>query len=312
MGDHPRTVGVQAQRPVRLTLVALGGIAAGLILAFSVIGSDNFDSGSMGAGQDAWAYWHAVRNLEMYGPAAGTFGAYLYSPAFVQIVDPVLSLPWQQFIAVWTWLLMAVLVALAGPMLFILVLPLAFMELWGGNIHLLLALAIVLGFRYPAAWAFVLLTKVTPGIGLLWFAVRREWRHLAIAGLSTAAVVALSWLWDPGAWLSWLDLLWRQAVAASPPGSIAIPLGLRLPVAAALVAYAAHTDRRWLVPVGVLVAMPVLWWGSLSLLIACVALERERIEAAVFRTLAQLGLPRPTRVKSRPVRWVREAEAAAD
>ena len=31
------------------------------------------------------------------------------------------------------------------------------------------------------SWAFVLLTKVTPGIGLLWFAIRRRWRDLAIA-----------------------------------------------------------------------------------------------------------------------------------
>ncbi len=44
-----------------------------------------------------------------------------------------------------------------------------------------MAAAIALGFRYPATWAFVLLAKVTPGIGLLWFLVRREWRNLAIA-----------------------------------------------------------------------------------------------------------------------------------
>ena len=44
-----------------------------------------------------------------------------------------------------------------------------------------IAAAIVIGFRWPAAWSLVLLTKITPGIGLLWFAVRREWRSLAIA-----------------------------------------------------------------------------------------------------------------------------------
>ncbi len=61
-----------------------------------------------------------------------------------------------------------------------------------GNVHMLLALAIVLGFRWPATWSFVLLTKVTPGIGLLWFAVRREWRSLAIALGATAVLVTLS------------------------------------------------------------------------------------------------------------------------
>ena len=74
------------------------------------------------------------------------------------------------------------------------------MELAGGNIHLLLAAAIVLGFRWPWTWAIVLLTKITPGIGLLWFVVRREWRDLAIALGATAAIVAVSFLvWpEPG------------------------------------------------------------------------------------------------------------------
>ena len=65
-------------------------------------------------------------------------------------------------------------------------------EILIGNIHLLLAAAIVLGFRWPGTWAFVLLTKVTPGVGLLWFAVRREWRSLGIALGATAAIVAVS------------------------------------------------------------------------------------------------------------------------
>ena len=45
-----------------------------------------------------------------------------------------------------------------------------------GNIHLLLGAVIVAGFRWPWLWALPLLTKVTPGVGLLWFALRREWR----------------------------------------------------------------------------------------------------------------------------------------
>ena len=73
-------------------------------------------------------------------------------------------------------------------------------ELYHGNIHLLLAAAIVLGFRHPWTWSFVLLTKVTPGVGLAWFAVRREWRALAIALGVTGAIVAVSWLTDPTSW----------------------------------------------------------------------------------------------------------------
>ena len=72
---------------------------------------------------------------------------------------------------------------LTGPRLLAagLLFPFTAMEVAGGNVSLLLAVAIVVGFRWPAAWALVLLTKITPGIGLLWFAVRREWRSLAWA-----------------------------------------------------------------------------------------------------------------------------------
>ena len=115
------------------------------------------------------------------------------------------GLPWQQFLATWTAVLMGALLLLAGPALFVLALPLAFFEIWGGNIHLLLALAIVLGFRWPQTWAFVFLTKVTPGIGVLWFAVRREWRSFGIALGTTALVIGISWVLAPGLWADWIS-----------------------------------------------------------------------------------------------------------
>ena len=78
--------------------------------------------------------------------------------------------------AVWTAIMLVAVRFLTGPRWFALGALLAVVELSGGNISLLLAVAMVIGFRWPAAWAFVILTKVTPGIGLLWFAVRRAWR----------------------------------------------------------------------------------------------------------------------------------------
>ena len=59
-------------------------------------------------------------------------------------------------------------------------------ELYLGNVHILIAVAILLGFKHPWTWAFVLLTKTTCGVGLLWFVVRREWRSLWIALGATA------------------------------------------------------------------------------------------------------------------------------
>ena len=47
----------------------------------------------------------------------------------------------------------------------------------------------------------------TAGIGLLWFAVRREWRPLGIALGTTLAISAVSFVLAPGLWTSWFDLL---------------------------------------------------------------------------------------------------------
>jgi hypothetical protein len=272
---------------VRWLLILLGAIGGGLILAFTIVGSSHFDAGTVGAGQDAHAYWHAIRVFP-YGKDAGDFGAYLYSPAFLQILNPVLILSWGGFMALWAGLLMITLLVLTGPVLFVFALPVAFFEIWGGNIHLLIALAIVLGFKWSGTWAFPLLTKVTPGIGLLWFAARREWRKLAIALATTAAIVAVSLILAPNLWIAWLDLLVREASGTASEGHIPIPLWLRLPIAAAVAIYAGRTDRKWLMPVVVFLAMPVLWWGSLSVLIGCFAFERERLEKLVVTSLATL------------------------
>jgi len=165
------------------------------------------------------------------------------------------------------WWVLALLVFLPVPM-----------ELFEGNIHLLLALAIVVGFRYPAAWAFVLVTKMTPGIGLLWFAVRREWRPLAIALAATALLLAASLL-IPGAWTAWWAHMTDQPQGPTP-NQVNVPTWFRLPLAAALVAWGARSDRRWTVIVAATLALPALWLYGLSMLVGIVPLTaRNRAHA---------------------------------
>ncbi len=135
--------------------------------------------------------------------------------------------------------------------------------------------AIVAGFRWPAAWAIVLLTKVTPGIGLLWFAVRREWRQLGIAMGATAGVVAVSFVVAPAAWADWIGVLTASAAKASGTwAAVPVPLALRLPAAVAIVVWGARTDRRWAVPVAAMVALPALWFGGLCMLLATIPLRK--------------------------------------
>jgi hypothetical protein len=233
-----------------------------------------------GTGQDARCYWQAtLANPYLHSDWNDPI-AYVYSPAFLQLVSPLTALPWQAFMAVWTALLVLAVRFLTGPRLLAagLLFPFAAMEVAGGNVSLLLAAAIVVGFRWPAAWSIVLLTKITPGIGLLWFAVRREWRSLAIALGATAAIALVSFVVLPGQWRAWIDVVVQNALAGKSGtwASVPIPLWIRLPFAIALVVWGARTDRRWTVPVAAMLALPALWYGGLSMLLAVIPLLPDR------------------------------------
>jgi hypothetical protein len=233
-----------------------------------------------GTGQDARCYYQATLADPYLHSAWNDPIAYVYSPAFLQLVSPLTALPWQTFMAVWTGLLIGAVRFLTGPRLLAagLLFPFTAMEVAGGNISLLLAVAIVLGFRWPATWALVLLTKITPGIGLLWFAVRGEWRSLAIALGATAAIAAVSWMTIPEAWPRWFEVIVANAGKGGTWASVPIPLLVRLPAAVALVVWGARTDRRWTVPVASMLALPALWYGGISMLLAVIPLLGERQE----------------------------------
>ena len=237
---------------------------------------------------DTHAYWAAPLD-DLYGAArAGGADAYLYAPAFAQALVPLKAMPWLVFAGSWLLIMAVCLVAVAGWWaLLVAFVPFVLIELQAGNIHLLLALAVGLGLRYPSTWAFVLLTKPTLGVGLLWFVVRREWRQLAIALGSTVVVAAISFVIAPTAWSAWVDVLVANAGRPISPdysGVIHIPLLLRLPVAAAIVVWGARTDRPWVLAVAATLALPILWVNGLALLLAIpLLIDRDEVRARVSR-----------------------------
>ena len=271
---------------LRRVLGVWGVLVAVLLVIVITALAEPFDPDSFGPGHDARAYWAAPLDQPYEPGSVGHESAYLYSPAFLVALSPLRSLPWPLFVGLWTAGLLAVLFWLARPLLFLPLVVLTLPEIWGGNITILLAAAIVLGFGRTWAWAFPLLTKVTPGLGLLWYGVRREWLGLAIAFAATAGIIAATALLTPGLWADWFALLTSSTGSSTVPGSIPVPLVLRLPVAAAVIVRAARSGQRWLLPFGVLLAMPVIWWGSLAILTAAVALKREAIEARLDELLA--------------------------
>jgi hypothetical protein len=258
-------------RAVRDGLLVAGWLTSGFVLlVIPEIGRS--------LGYDVFAYWALDLDQPYARSMAGQYalGGFRYAPPIGFLLTPLGLAPW--WIALWLWLglLVGLIVFLGGrwtPAL--LALPPVALELYHGNVHLLIAVAIVVGFRYPWAWSLVLLTKVTPGIGLLWFAFRREWRAFGIALGATAVVAVASYVVAPGLWADWAAVLATNAGQAQDL-SIPPPIPVRLPIAVLLVAWGAHTNRPWTVPIAAMLALPLLWPHGVVVTLAAVPLLRRR------------------------------------
>jgi hypothetical protein len=228
---------------------------------------------TVGLWGDATSLWD-VHLSNLYGQAMVDLlgvGAFRYSPVIALLAAPLHSLPW----SVYLWGLIvaqaAAIVAMAGRRAWLIfIFPPVLYELAAGNIHIFMAAAVVLGFRWPVVWSFLLLTKVTPGVGVLWFAFRREWRSLAIALGATVALAVASALIAPDLWGQWFRAL--LVMNGLPNPTPWPPVLVRLPFVVGLIWWAARTDRRWLLPVAAFLALPTIWANGFALLAGSIAL----------------------------------------
>jgi hypothetical protein len=233
-------------------------------------------------GYDAFSYW-SIDFGDVYARTyAGNFtlGAFRYTPPIALLFAPLGALPWWLFVWLYLALMIGCLLFLGRRwVLVLLALPPVALELYHGNVHLLMAVAVAIGFRHPWAWSFVALTKLTPAVGLTWFLVRREWRKLAIAIGTTAAIALASFLLRPGDWSDFvaatLSNLGQPQHFSVPP-----PLPVRLPLAVLLVAWGARTGRPWTVPVGATLALPIIWVHGLTVALAAIPFLRHGDRAA--------------------------------
>ncbi|HJT64616.1 MAG TPA: glycosyltransferase family 87 protein [Candidatus Limnocylindria bacterium] len=231
---------------------------------------------------DASNFW-SVDLADPYKDQWGSADAFVYSPTAVLFLAPFKALPFAVFYKLLLAANMAAMIYMVGWMgaALALLLPPVQVELQTGNIHLLIGAALVFGFRRPAIWAFPILTKVTPAVGLIWFGVRREWRALLIALGTTSTLVAVTWLIVPWMWADWLDVLRDSGTVVIMNYTVAqVPVFVRLPFAAGLVYIAARRGDRWLVPIAVFLALPAMWVGALSMLLAVFPLLSPQSEAS--------------------------------
>lgn len=230
--------------------------------------------GLVGGGVDARTFYDNLAMPYVVRDYAAGEGFY-WSPVAALVLRPITILGFQPFAAALTGIGLAALYWVGGRWAWaLLFFPPVWWDLSSGNVNTLLGASAALGLRYPALWAIPLLTKVTPGLGILWFAVRREWRAFVVALVATAGLVLASFVVAPTLWWDWISALTSNSVAYAGPGYFTVPIPLlpRLPLAALLVAWGALTNRRWTVPVAAWFAIPVLWWTTAAMLVAAVPL----------------------------------------
>lgn len=151
---------------------------------------------------DEHAYWLAAQRLlagqPLYDPAATpvTPYAYWYPPVLAQLLAPVaLLLPAGAFTAAWTVMMLGCLWWLAGRRILVALALVAFppvaIEFWYRNIHLVLAVLVVLAVR--RAWLFPVAAslKLAPGLGIAWLVAAGRRREAVVAvGVGAGSLVS--------------------------------------------------------------------------------------------------------------------------
>ena len=230
----------------------------------------------VGLGYDSHAYWLAVQDMgRLYGAPALARDAFLYSPAFAQLIWPLGLLPWPVFYVLWTLLSAFLFVWLLRPLgrtwfapAFIATLP----EIVTGNIYALMAVALVLGASSGPPWVFLGLTKIAGGgVGLVWLTLTRQWRALGFGLVTTIAVIGLSVAIGLNQWREWVEFL-RHGSGLTAGSSVVTVVLLCAGIGAVVVG--ALTRRAWLLSVATILVSPTLGPNTLTLLAAIPRLTR--------------------------------------
>ena len=265
---------VVARRPLWQLIMAAVGASLLLVVAMARWGQPS----------DEHAYWLAARRLlegqPLYDPVATivTPFAYLYPPPLAQLLVPVAAIvPSWLFSVGWTILMGLALWWLADRDvlrgLALIAFPPVAVEFWFRNVHLFLAVIVVLGLRRWSGWfAIGAAIKVSPGLGIAYDVLRGRWRAAVIATAVGVAALVVSVALSPEAWSTYVAFI-TSIDPLQQSSFMAIPFPIRALAGLGLIVVGSRLERRWgdpLLVVAVTLALPSLWFTGLSLLVAVV------------------------------------------
>jgi alpha-1,2-mannosyltransferase len=282
------------ERAILLLLAAIGGILLVVIIGtFWRQPNDNL------------AYWIAAERL-MAGQPIYTTGsaafepyAYHYPPPLAQALAPfTLFVPALVYVIVYRALLLVATWDLAGRRLLWMLALIAFLpvaiQLRFENVELFMAIAIVLGLgRWPWAFSVMAIIKVSPGLGVVYLALRRRWLDAAIAATVGFAIVVVSYALDPSLWTSFFQSIQGRGGMA---GNSLVPVpyvvravtGLALTVAGGLVG---RRTGELLLVAGVTTANPNFTVAGFAVLAAAVPIWRAGPEGVRGRPIEMSERP---------------------
>jgi hypothetical protein len=240
-----------------------------------------------GTPSDEFAYWLGAQRLAagqpLYDPSATliTPYAYLYPPMLAQVLSPLTHvLPDPVYVAGWTVLLLIALLYLGNwsplrALALVAWIPVA-LDLWVRNVHLLIAVLIVMGLRgRPWAFAMGAAIKVAPALGVIYFIAARRWRDALVAAGAGLFILAVSVALAPRVWLDFTALA-GQAGAGSA-GILPFPYWVRGGAGIVLAMVAGRLRPRLgepLLVVAITIANPSMFATAFAILIAIVPLLR--------------------------------------
>lgn len=283
------------QRPtVRLLAVGLSAVGYTL-LAVVLLQHGIYSDGGLGGG-DIFAYWmagsHITEGAPVYGAGVGAYAAFFYPPPFAQLFAPLALLPFPVVVWVWRAVELACLRVAVGSWttagIALLVWPPVIAEIDAGNVHLVIAAAVALAMRGDARTVVPAALTKFASLAVLPLAFVTDRRGLTLGiGLALLAVL-LSAALAPDLWSAYAAFL--PVVPNGNEGAYNIGAGVPLVLRLGLAALVSIAAIRWvrLAPVAALLAMPILWVHSLSVLVA--------IASPADGALSRVAHPRAPRV----------------
>ncbi len=264
----------------RVLLIVLAAIGASFLLVAAV--------SYWPIPADEHAYWLAGQRVlagqPLYDPTATstTPYAYWYPPIVAQVLAPITAVvPSAVFSWAWIGLMLGCLWWLAGRDILVALAMCAFppiaVEFISRNVHLIIAVLLVLGLRRWGGWFSVgAAIKLAPVLGIPYLALRGRIREAVVATIFGAGLLAVSVILAPDLWRQFIDVL-RARGPVDESAFLPVPYAARFVVGAALMVVAARIEPRIgepLLVVAVTIALPTLWVTALATLAAVVPLIR--------------------------------------